>query len=339
MFHKFTNDYSELCPIEIIEALKSCLDEQNSGYGLDVHSENAKKLILERFNINNGDVAFLSGGTQSNMAVISYLLKPYEGVISSDTGHINVHETASVEGSGHKIYTVKNNFGKILPNDIEKAVNINNNEHMVKLKMVYISNATETGTIFNLVELKAIRRVCDKYGLYLFIDGARLATALTSKKNDVKCSDIGEIADVFYIGGTKNGMLSGEAVCFKNKDLANEFRYHIKNKGAMLAKGFVLGIQFERMFTDNLYFDLGKKTNEIALYLKEELKKIVQVSDSDTNQLFVTLPKDKALDIIDKFGCELWTDLEDNLEIRFVTSFRTKKEDVDELIKYLKKII
>jgi len=339
MNHRFTNDYSEIAAKEIIKAVYDNIDDQNIGYGLDVHSSNAKNLILKTFNVKDGDVFFVSGGTQANMLVISYLLKPYEGVIACNTGHINVHETASVEGSGHKIYTVPNHDGKVTANEVKKALAINRDEHMVKLKMVYISNSTETGTIYSIKELKELRQVCDENNLILFMDGARLPVALTSPKNDVKKEDLGELCDVFYAGGTKNGLMSGEAIVFKNKEVATDFRWHIKNKGAMLAKGFVLGIQFERAFSDNLYFDLAANSNTMAGYLKENLKDVVEfTNDSPTNQLFFKVDTNKATKVINDFGLELWEDLEDKQVVRIVTSFATTKEDCDSLIKYLKEL-
>ena len=339
MSYKFTNDYSEIAHKEIIKAINKALKEQNIGYGLDKHSNNAKKLILKKFGIKKGDVFFLSSGTQTNMTIISFLLKPYEAVLSCNTGHINVHETGAVEGSGHKVVTCINQDGKITPKNIKEAVFVHNNEHMVKIKIVYISNSTETGTIYTKQELLDIRKVCDELGLYLFLDGARLGVALTSYANDVDTQTIGNVCDVFYVGGTKNGLMFGEAIVFKNKDLAEYFRYHIKNKGAMLAKGFVLGIQFERAFKDNFYFDIAKNANEMALYIKEGLKNVVCFSnDSPTNQLFIELDSAKADDIIEKFGCELWEDKITKKIIRIVTSFATKKEDCDEIINYIKEI-
>ena len=295
MYHQFTNDYSEIAHEKILKAILKERKEQYVGYGLDKHSKNAAKLILKRFAIKNGDVFFLSGGTQSNMAVISFLLKPYEAVLSCNTGHINVHETGSVEGSGHKIVLCQNKDGKITPEDIEKAVFIHNNEHMVKIKMVYISNSTETGTIYSLDELTKIKDTCNKLGLLLFIDGARLAIALTSLANDVSCKDIGKIADIFYVGGTKNGLLSGEAIVFKNKKMSEDFRYHIKNKGAMLAKGFVLGIQFERAFKDNLYFEIAKNANEMAMFIKYERLLSINKSSPSTKRTYSPVATSKPL--------------------------------------------
>lgn len=335
----FRNDYCELAHENILNALLTYKDEQNMGYGLDKHSDNAKRLICKTFKLKNPYIQFLAGGTQANMVVISYLLKPFEAVICCDSGHINVHETGAIEGSGHKIITVNNVNGKILPEDIEKVMSLHKDEHMVKIKMVYISNSTEIGTIYNKDELLALKNVCNKYNLYLFLDGARLASALSSKYNDVPLELLGEVCDAFYIGGTKNGLLYGEAVVLTNKDLYGDFRYHIKNKGAMLSKGFSLGIQFEELFKNDLFFKIGKDENEMADLIKNGLNElnIEYIKDSPTNQIFVTVDNELANKLIKEYGCELWEENKNNKVVRLVTSFNTKKEDVDELINDLKK--
>ena len=330
----FTNDYSETCRKEILDAIAGVGIDQNKGYGLDVHSDNAEKLILKRFGVGSGGrVFFVSGGTQTNMSVLSFLLKPYEAVLACDSGHINVHETGAVEASGHKVVTVPGRDGKVLPDLIEAAVKKHCDEHMVKIKAVYVSDSTETGSIYTKAELTAIRRVCDKLGLLLFLDGARLGVALTCAANDIEPEFLGGICDVFYVGGTKNGMLFGEAIVFRDGALAEEFRYHVKNRGAMLAKGFVPGVMFERAFTDDLYFDIARDTNRAASHLGEKLRgKVEFASEPVTNQIFVVLDKNKGLELIDRFGCELWEDRGDTLVVRIVTSFATTKDDCDELI-------
>lgn len=337
MGYMFRNDYSELAHERIINALAKYSKEQNIAYGLDYHSENASNKIKEIFGVKNANVHFLAGGTQTNMAFISYVLRPYEGVVCCASGHINVHETAAVEGSGHKVFTVEGKNGKVYPEDVLAALKKNCDEHMVKIKMVYISNSTEIGTIYTKDELKALKKCCDENKLYLFIDGARLGSALTSEDNDCEATDIGKYSDAFYIGGTKNGMLFGEALVIVNKDLQEDFRYHIKNKGAMLAKGYAVGIEFEEAFKDGLYFELAKHANKMAKIIKETfIEKGFAVLPSPTNQLFVTFERNKALEMINKFGCELWEDLGDKITIRFVTSFNTSIENVNELIEYIK---
>lgn len=331
--YKFRNDYSEMAHPNILNALIKYSNEQNDTYGLDKHSKNAEKQIKKLFDLKKSAVYFVSGGTQANMLVISYFLKPYEGVIACDTGHINVHETAAVESSGHKIYTVKNKDGKVTPEEVLRALKINNNEHMVKLKMVYISNSTEIGTIYSKKELEELYKVCKENDLFLFIDGARLSSALTSKENDLKCNELANLCDVFYIGGTKNGLLSGEAIILNNVKDKNEFRYHIKNKGAMLAKGFVLGIQFEEIFKNDLYFKLGSYANHLADIIKDSLKDHnIEMLDSPTNQIFVKADNKLKELLIGKYDCELWEELDDYTIVRIVTSWATKVSSVNKLI-------
>ncbi|MBQ6568863.1 MAG: aminotransferase class I/II-fold pyridoxal phosphate-dependent enzyme [Clostridia bacterium] len=334
------NDYSEIAAPQVLEALQKCAGEQNVGYGLDVHSKKAEKLILERFGLfeNEAKAHFLAGGTQTNATVISYFLRPYEAVIACASGHINVHETGAVEGTGHKVYTCPSADGKLLPEDIEKAVLLHADEHMVSPKMVYISNSTETGTIYTKAELLSLRGVCDKYGLLLFMDGARLGVALTCEKNDVTCEFIGEICDVFYVGGTKNGALMGEAVVIKNKIDAGSFRHHIKNRGAMLAKGFAVGIQFKRLFEDGLYFELAKNSNRTADIIRAGLNdaKIQTIGNSPTNQIFINVKRDLADALIEKFGLELWEDCGHSKTVRIVTSFATADEECEKLIGFIK---
>ena len=338
MSRLFRNDYSELCHELVLEEYRKALCEQNDPYGLDKYSKSASGLIRKEFNCEEAEVHFLVGGTQANMTVISYLLKDYEAVLAVNSGHINVHETGAVEGSGHKVYTVEGIDGKVTASEIKEALRINSNEHCVKIKMVYISDSTEIGTIYTLKELEEISKVCKENDMYLFLDGARLGVALTSCMNDVKASDISKYCDVFYIGGTKNGLMFGEAVVITNKALQKEFRWQIKNKGAMLAKGFACSIGFDCLFRNGLYFEIAKNSNKQAEYLKKELIRLgFDVSPSYTNQLFVTMEKEKAKDLINRYGCEEWTNLGDKMTIRFVTSFSTKKEDVKELVEYLEK--
>ena len=330
----FRNDYCELAHERILKALLNAREEQNVGYGLDKHSDNARRLIKETFKLDNPEIQFLAGGTQANMTVISYLLKPYEAVISCDTGHINVHETGAVEGSGNKIVIVPNKNGKVTAEEVEKVMKLHHDEHMVKIKMVYISNSTEIGTIYYKDELISLRNVCDKYGLYLFLDGARLGSALTSSANDVTPELLGKVCDAFYIGGTKNGTLYGEAVVLNDKEKFNDFRYHIKNKGAMLSKGFSLGIQYEELFKDGLYFEIGRHENKMADMIKDEIKKlnIKYIEDAPTNQIFVEVDDELAHNLIDLYGCELWEEKENSKVVRIVTSFNTSEEAVKELL-------
>ncbi len=337
----FKNDYSEIGAMEVLEALKENMDVQHVGYGLDTHSETAEKLILKRFGLSEDEakVHFLAGGTQTNTAVISYFLRPYEGVVACDTGHINVHETGSVEGSGHKVVTVPNKDGKATAEEIEKVARVHRDEHMVKLKMVYISDSTETGTVYTKNELLQIREVCDKYGFLLFLDGARLGVALTAEGSDVTAEFLASVCDVFYVGGTKNGALYGEAIVIKNNIDDGSFRHHIKNRCAMLAKGYVLGIQFERLFAeDDLYFELAKNSNKMAKVIRDGLKNdnVSLEGSSNTNQIFIRVNKKLSGELIEKYGLELWDDADEKTDVvRIVTSFATKEEECQDIISYI----
>jgi threonine aldolase len=258
----FRNDYSEVAHPRIIEKLLECATQQNDGYGLDLHSRNAADSIRRWLGVD-ADIHFIPGGTQTNLLAISACLRPFECVISCDTGHVNVHETGAIEGTGHKVVTVPHMSGKLTPDGIRSAVEYHADEHMVKPRMVYLSNSTELGTIYTKAELTEIRKVCDELGLLLFLDGARLGSALTSVFNDLTLSDLAELCDLFYIGGTKNGAMFGEALVIVNPLLKPDFRYMIKNRGAMLAKGFVTGMQFEVLFEgeEPLYFALAEHAN------------------------------------------------------------------------------
>ena len=340
MKYSFRNDYSELCHPAILDALREASQEQNAGYGLDVHTANAKKLIQQKLECENCDIHFVTGGTQANAAVISHLLRPYEAVLACDTGHINVHETGAIEATGHKVYTLPGENGKLRPSDIFQALKTHQDEHMVKIGMVYISQSTEIGTVYSYEELKALYGYCQEKNLYLFIDGARLSSGLAA--SDVQFNQLKNVCDVMYIGGTKIGMLSGEAIVLFNDNLKSHFRYHIKNKGALLAKGFVLGIQFETVFNDDLYFKMGQHQNELARYLSHELKTlgVPLLSESPTNQIFPIFNKAQVDTLHKLYDFEIWEEVGENqMAIRFVTSWFTSKEVCMELIEDIKALV
>lgn len=340
MHHQFRSDYTELADSRILEALKKYSLEQNIPYGFDYHSANASKYILNTFGSKQGKVYFLEGGTQTNLVFISYCLRHFEGVIAPDTGHINVHESAAIEGSGYKILTVPNRNGKIYPEDIVKVLKVNNDVHTVKPRMIYISNSTELGTIYNKKELEELYAFAKENKLYLFIDGARLGSALTSKENDLARTDLGRLCDAFYVGGTKNGLLFGEALVVNNPELQEDMYNHIKNKGAMLAKGYALGIQFEEAFKDGLYFDLASHANEMASLVVAGLNKLdVKMLPSPTNQIFASFSRKNAEELIEVFGLERWIDNGDDEVVRIVTSFSTKEEDVSDLLSYIENLL
>ncbi|MDD6302548.1 MAG: aminotransferase class I/II-fold pyridoxal phosphate-dependent enzyme [Bacillales bacterium] len=341
MKYSFCNDYSTLAHPNVLNALIKYNDEQNEGYGEDIHTLNARNIIKDRFSCHNSDIYFLNGGTQTNLVLISHALKTYQGVLSCETGHINVHETGAIEGSGHKIITEKGKNGKLYPEDVLSALKKNHGPHMVKIKLVYISNSTEIGTIYSKKELMDLSKVCRDNDLYLFVDGARLSSAIMSKDNDIDPSDFAKYTDAFYIGGTKIGLLNGEALVINNDELKKDFIYQIKNRGALNAKGFLLGIQFEEIFKDDLYFLLGKKENELAYYLFSELEKIGirPYFPLQTNQVFIILDNKMIEELEKEFIFEVWEDL--NLHekvVRLVCSYSTKKEYIDLLVKKIKNI-
>ena len=339
--YSFRNDYSELVHPEILELMKQTLTEQNLGYGLDKHSDLARRLIQEKIRNNNVDIHFLVGGTSCNKIVIAHSLKPYEAVISVDSGHINVHESGAIEASGHKILLVSGENGKITPEKIELVCSKHSGEHMVVPRMVYISNSTEIGTIYKKRELEAIFNKCQELGLYLFIDGARLGVALTADENDLTLADIAEMSDVFYIGGTKNGAMLGEALVIVNPGLKEGFRNTLKQNGGMLAKGYLLGIQFEALFTNDLIFKLARHANEMAMSLKVGLKNlnIKFAFDSSTNQQFIVLDNRIVQALTENYDFEIWEKNKETTTIRLVTSWATSQDAIDSFLQDLKTLL
>lgn len=338
--YSFRNDYSEGAHPRILELLNKHNFEANIGYGEDVHSDKAKEYIKDLIGRQDADIHFIPGGTQTNMLVISSFLRPHQCVISADTGHINVHETGAIEATGHKVVAMPCEDGKLTPEIIKKALDHHTDEHMVQPKMVYISNSTELGTIYSKAELTAIHDLCKEKGLLLFLDGARLGSALTCKTNDMDIKDIANLVDVFYIGGTKNGALLGEALVILREDLKEDFRFLIKQRGAMAAKGFVLGIQFEALFQDDLYFQLARHANQMAERLATIIKEVGYkfYAEPYTNQVFPIFP-DALLEKMKKEFVYEFTDKvdENNTAVRFVTSWATKIDAVEALRDFLDK--
>ncbi|MFA9467019.1 MAG: low specificity L-threonine aldolase [Velocimicrobium sp.] len=336
--YSLKNDYSEGAHPRILEALVKTNMEQTVGYGLDEYSEEAKCLIKNLVGNTNVDVHFFVGGTQTNQTAIAAFLRPFQAAVSADTGHINVHETGAIEATGHKVVTAKTLDGKLTPKLIEEIISIHTDEHMVQPKLVYISNSTEIGTVYNKAELEAIYSYCKENDLYLYLDGARLGAAIASGKTDLTLQDIAKLTDAFYIGGTKNGALFGEAIVIVNDELKKDFRYMIKHHGGMFAKGRLLGIQFLELFKDGLYFELAEHADEMSMKLKEGmLEKGYQfASDSYTNMQFpimtnaeiARLEQEFRFEFIEKAG-------EDKSVIRLVTSWATTNEGVEEFLKRL----
>ena len=340
--YNFQSDYLEGCAPEILEELIKTNNKQQKGYGQDDYCLIAKKLIKNKLKREDVDIHFIPGGTPCNILATSCGLKPYEAVIAANTGHINVHETGAIELKGHKVIETKNNEGKVNPLEIVRICESHKDEHMVKPKMVFISNSTELGTIYSLSELQLLRQTCDKYGLYLYMDGARLCSALASNENDVSLEDIANLMDIFYIGGTKNGALLGEAMIIVNEKLKENFRYYIKQNGQMLAKGRILGISFKTLFTDDLYIKLAKHANKTADALKYvfDAFDIKAYVNSPTNQQFYILDNKIITTLHEKYEFEVWDKYNDNSSIcRFVTSWATKEESVLEFAADLKEAL
>ncbi len=337
MLH-FDSDYMEGCHPKILERLCRINFEKNTGYGSDKYSESARNKILSACGLENGEVYFLTGGTQTNAVVISSVLKSYEGVIAADSGHISVHEAGAVEYTGHKVLTIPNNEGKIEAGVLKKYLknfySDGNHEHMVCPGMVYISFPTEYGTLYTAQELKDIHSVCKKYNIPLFIDGARLGYGIMSMENDVTLEYIAHNCDVFYIGGTKVGAMFGEAVVIPEKGFIPHFFTIIKQHGALLAKGWIAGIQFDTLFTDNTYFEIAKNAVDMA----EKLKKIFVEKgyklyiNSPTNQIFVILADNKMRELSKSVSFSFWEKYdEENTVVRFATSWATSEIDIDKL--------
>lgn len=333
--YSFKNDYSEGAHQRILNALVESNTEQVEGYGEDPYCIEAAKLIKKKIGCNDIDVHFIPGGTQTNLTVISSFLRPHEAAIAANTGHILVHETGAIEATGHKVISIASNNGKLNPELIKPALAAHTDEHMVKPKLVYISNSTEIGTIYSKKELEELSKFCRVNKLYLYVDGARLGSALSSEANDIKLSDLGSLVDAFYIGGTKNGALIGEALVICRDSLKEDFRFFIKQKGAMLAKGRLLGIQFLELFKDDLYFNLAKHANDMANILNEGIKKAGYefLIDSPSNQIFPILPNKLIEKLLKNFSFYVWEKVdEDNSAIRLVTSWATNIENVSEFV-------
>ena len=336
----FQCDYAEGCHPSILNALTRTNFEQTSGYGTDDYCATAAKKLKELCQAPDSEVHFLVGGTQTNRTVISSILRPWQGVISADSGHIAMHETGAIEASGHKVLTIPSQDGTLSATAIASLCESyftsgTQQEHIVQPGMVYISHPTENGTLYTKRQLEDISAVCRQYRLPLFLDGARLGYGLTAQNTDVTLPLLAELCDVFYVGGTKCGALFGEAVIISNPALTVGFRNMIKQTGGLLAKGRLLGLQFDTLFTDNLYFDICRHAVEQALQIRTafEEKGIPLFMHSPTNQQFpiLTLAQREALDT--QFVCEFWEPASDDRQVvRFCTSWATRDEDIATLI-------
>lgn len=339
----FHNDYNEMCHPKVLQNMQKHFSAQVDGYGMDEICERAADKIRRLCGNDKVAVHFLVGGTQANLTVIDAALRPHQAAVGAHTAHINVHETGAVEATGHKVIGLPSEDGKITAQQIERVAIEHREdasfEHIAQPKLVYISNPTELGTIYHLSELEAISATCKKYGMLLFVDGARLGYGLAAKDNDVTLSDLARLTDVFYIGGTKVGAMMGEAVVISNPAVGEDFRYLIKQHGAMLAKGWLLGLQFDALMEDDLYFEISSHADKLADQIRDTLAQLGYqlYVPGTTNQIFPILP-DKLLDELAKeftFSEQLRLDAEHRV-VRFCTSWATKQEAVDALCNKLK---
>lgn len=342
----FECDYLEGAHEKILQRLAQTNDEQAPGYGADQYCESAKQKIRQACNCPEAEIYFLVGGTQTNAIVIDTMLQSYEGVVAAATGHVNVHEAGAIEHTGHKVLTVPAYQGKLKAGDVRSLIKSfwqdGSHEHMVFPGMVYLSHPTEYGTLYSKQELTEIADVCHEYKIPLFLDGARLGYGLMSKNTDVTLEDIARICDVFYIGGTKVGALCGEAVVFTKKNMPLHFNTMVKQRGAMLAKGRLLGIQFDTLFTDDLYFKIAGHAIDMAERLKKGFcrRGYSFYLDSPTNQQFIILSREEIEKLSGKVTFDFWDPVdEEHQVVRFATSWATKEEDIDGLMNLLDKNI
>ncbi len=341
----FHNDYSEGCHEAVLQELIKTNLEQTAGYGTDSYCNAAATCIRKLCGSDELDVHFLVGGTQANLTVIAAALRPHQAVLGAQSAHINVHETGAVEATGHKVLTVPSRDGKITAKQIDQVILSHRAEdgpeHMVQPKMVYISNPTELGTIYSRRELVEISDVCRRYDLFLFLDGARLGYGLAAKGNDVTLQDLAQLCDVFYIGGTKVGALFGEAVVIATPQLKADFRYIIKQHGGMLAKGRLLGIQFDALLRSGLYFEIAAHADRLADQIRGTLDEIgyPYLVPGATNQIFPIIPDVHLEQLEKKFTFTEMQRMDGNCRaVRFCTSWATRQADVDALCAEFRKI-
>ena len=335
----FLNDYSEGAHPEVLRALSEHNFISTPGYGEDPVTEEARSLLRKAADLPDAEIHFLVGGTQTNSACIASLLRPWEGVISAETGHIAQHETGAVEASGHKVLTLPAPEGKLRAEDVREVLAAHRaneiREHTVKPGMIYVSDPTELGTVYTGAELSALHGTAREFGIPLYLDGARLGAALAAKGNDMTLPEIARNVDVFTVGGTKNGMLFGEALVFSTPGFVRDFRYLEKQRGAMLAKGWLLGLQFRTLFADGLYFRLGEKAVRLAERLSAGFREsgYELFVESPTNQVFVLLSDGEARYLRGKYAFEFWEKAGEGKSVyRFVTSFARTEEEIDALL-------
>lgn len=333
----FFNDYSEGAHPRVLKALQETNEQQEPGYGLDSFSQIAADLLRDLIKQPKAAIHFVATGTQANLITLSSFLKSYESIIAPEQGHICVHETGALEATGHKVHALPGQAGKLLPESVRELIALHNDEHSVRPRVLYISQATELGTIYSKRELQALRAVCNEHQLYFFLDGARLGNAMMAEGNDADLADIAALCDAFYIGGTKNGALLGEAVVIVNPVLQDSFRYHLKQRGALMAKGRVIAVQFKELFRDGLYFENARHANAMAQKLAHGIRErgYAFAQDSKTNQLFPIFP-DSIIEKLKKdYGFYVWEKTSDGSVIRLVTSWATPEAAVEAFLKDL----
>lgn len=341
----FNNDYSEGCHPAVLDALIRTNLEQTPGYGEDLYCSRAAEKIRKLCGREDLYVQFLVGGTQTNLTVIAAALRPHQGALGPEGAHINVHETGAVEATGHKVLTVPSADGKITAQQVRETVEAHRAdssfEHMVQPKMVYISNPTEYGTLYSLSELEALSETCRELGLYLFLDGARLGYGLAAKGNDVTMEDLARLCDVFYIGGTKVGALFGEAVVISNPAISEDFRYLIKQRGGMLAKGRLLGVQFDALLEDELYFKIAAQADALADQIRACIDALgfPYLVPGVTNQIFPIFPDSLLEELAKDFSfTEMGRVDETHRAVRFCTSWATRPDQVEALCSKLRSL-
>jgi threonine aldolase len=337
--HLFFDDYSEGAHPRILEALARTNLQQEPGYVMDSFAVEAAGFIRERFGCPQADVHFVASGTQANLTVLAAILKPYESVIAAESGHINTHEAGAVEATGHKVNTVKGQEGKVRPAEIQDMVEMHNFDQMVVPRAVYISQSTELGTVYTKAELLALAEKCKDHGLNLYVDGARLGAALTSRECDLDPATLAKLVDVFYVGGTKNGALIGEAIVIVNPQLQDHFRYNLRQRGGLLAKGRAVSLQFLELFRDDLYFEIARHANTLARQLAAGISEcgyqmFVEVR---TNQVFPIFPN-RVIERLERdFGFHVWEKFDaQNSVVRLVTSWATEEGAVSEFLTTLR---
>lgn len=342
---RFEIDYAEGAYLPILERMVATNNEQEAGYGMDSHCEKAREIIKKECKREDIDIHFLVGGTQTNTTVISSVLRPHQGVLSAQTGHISTMETGAIESINHKVLTLPDTEGKIFATQVEKVMSEHLNDpgniHKVQPGMVYISQPTELGTLYSKKELADLSEVCHKYGIPLFADGARLGYAIEAAGNDVTLEDMAKYCDIFYIGATKGGGLCGEAVVITKDAYKKDFRYIMKQRGALMAKGRVLGIQFEVLLEDGAYFTLAKEANRLAVMIAEafEKKGYQRLYDTRGNLQFFTLPNTVIEKLSEKFIFTTWEKLENDCSVvRFSTSWASTTKQVECLIKEIESL-